>query len=117
MATQPTPPANNPPNVNPSPRARFMLESENIRLHKALIEKPELRKGFDVALAEMTKAVCSLANGQDLTKDGVMVASAISFQIIRGAHEFSEVFFRLAEPYAKAPAPQRSPESLDHNVN
>jgi hypothetical protein len=94
-----------------------MQEAENIRLHKALIEKPELRKGFDVALAEMTKAVCSLANGQDLTKDGVMVASAISFQIIRGAHEFSEVFFRLAEPSNPPPRPRPAAEALDHNVN
>lgn len=113
MAIQPTPPANNPPNVNPSPRARFMLESENIRLHKALIEKPELRKGIDTALAEMTKAICAKHSHVELTNEAVTQSAAVAFMLIRGAHEFAETFFHIADPYAVAKPQKPQFEALE----
>lgn len=108
-----TPPANNPPNVNPSPRARFMLESENIRLHKALIEKPELRKGIDTALAEMTKAICAKHSHVELTNEAVTQSAAVAFMLIRGAHEFAETFFHIADPYAVAKPQKPQFEALE----
>ena len=116
MPPQTTPPANTPVNTNPSPRARFMLDAENIRQHRALIENPDLRKGMDIALAEMTKAICSLANGWQMNDPNYSQACASNFNIIRGAYEFQEVFFRLAEPYAKPPQRQSNPDAL-HETN
>lgn len=97
-----------------SPKSRFLESDNNIVAHRKLLDSRELERGVEFALAHFTRAVCALANNQDLNAAGAQQAQAASFQMIQGAHNFLEVFYTLAErqqPAAKAP----NPDKLDHN--
>lgn len=98
-----------------SPRATFIENPENIRKHRELLQQPELKAAFEVALATMTKGIISLSRGADMLTPGRDKAAQDSFFIIQGAHEFIEVFYRLAELDTRPPAPRKSPDALDHH--
>ncbi len=94
-----------------TPRARFIQNKDAVIQHSKLLDNPQFRASADVALAEHTRAIVSLANSQDLAGAGAQQAAAASFHMISGAHQFIEVFERLSEPYER-PAPANKIESL-----
>lgn len=91
------------------------MENPNfIREHKALIESEPFKRAIQYGVAEMTRAICALSNGQELDKPGAQQAQACSFEMINGAHNLVEVLFRLADPYATPPAKVQGQENLQH---
>jgi hypothetical protein len=82
--------ANPQPNVNPSPKIRFMESTEHIRHHRELIQRHELQRGFDYALMQMQGELVARASG-DLNQ---MAGVALK---IAGAMEFIRVFKTLGE--------------------
>ena len=110
----PQPTNTKPVSPNPSPRSQFMQSAQFIREHKQLIESEPFKRAIQYSLAEMTRAICALSNGQELDKPGAIQAQATSFEMINGAHNLVEVLFRLADPYATVTPKPQSPENLEH---
>lgn len=90
-----------------SPRSEFLKNDEFVKQHNKLMDNAALRRGFETAMAEMTRAMCALASGHDLNSPGREAAAAASFDMICGAYNFCEVFERLAQPYAKVEKPEK----------
>ena len=83
-----------------TPRGRFISASSNIAAHRRIIDNPDFQRSIDVALLEHTRAIVSLSG--ELSDAGAVQAAAACFHLISGAHQFVEVFQRLAE----TPQPQ-----------
>ena len=101
------------PNPYPSPRARFLSNTEFVKQHAALLQNAAFSRAIETALAEMTRAVCNLSNSQDLAAPGAAQAQATSFAMINGAHNFLEVLYRLSEPYQMPKARSEPITSLE----
>ena len=106
-------PPNNPPQFPPTPRGRFLSTPENVKQHRILIENAAFRRAMEVALAEYTRVIVSIAGGNQLTDQNADFAIGACFEKISGAHEFIEIVERLAEPFRTAPAKVDKIESLE----
>lgn len=104
MATTPAPRVS-------TPRGRFIQVPSNLSSHRRILDNPDFQKSVDVALLEYTRAIVSLSG--ELDSAGAQQAAAACFHLISGAHQFLEVFNRLADPAVPPSAPQ-SIESLIH---
>lgn len=100
-----------------TPRSRFISSQANISAHRRLMDSTEFQKAEDYTMLEFVRAVCVMAGSHDLNGAGADQAAAASFHMIMGAHQFMEVFHRLAEPYAVKPAAQEKDGNLDHTTN
>lgn len=96
------------PNLNPSPRARFQLERNNITSHKSMIELPSFDRGMDAALLEYASV---LAKGNNTSND----AMAMGFKL-QGAQEFLMFLKTLAEA-APVPQPRKDTDNLPDIAN
>lgn len=90
-----------------------MDSEQNIKNHKAIVGDPKFHHMMEVAMAEFTRAVLTLNGEHNLNEPGTEQAAALSFQMLSGANNFREVFFRLSDPYAKPQAPKPNPDVLD----
>jgi len=74
-----------------TPKADFIASAENVKNHHVVVENPFVRKGIEVALAEMQRRA---AAG---TKPGDFNDCAASHLRMLGAHDFIEIFLNLGE--------------------
>lgn len=77
-------------NYNPSPKAEFIKNPENISKHHALVEDPTVRKHLEIALSEMARQVVDKAPPE-------MGAAAAAHIRLLGAYDFVSIFYQLAE--------------------
>lgn len=78
-----------PPNVNPSPKQRFLDYKPFVDAHRDLIPRPELQRGIDFALQEMVwEMTASDVDGNTAARNHYM---------LKGAREFVRVLKNLAE--------------------
>jgi|SRR5580700_4323615 hypothetical protein len=97
-----------PVNVNPTPKARFQLERNNLTGHRALIEHAAFDKSADAALLEYQK----LLAGQAVDGNSAMSAGFRA----QGAVEFLSIFKTLAEQ-TQMPTPRRDMDNLPATEN
>jgi hypothetical protein len=76
-------------NVNPSPKARFIGVKAYIDTHRELIQRPDLQRGLDSALAQYAWELSAV------DMDGNKAAQH-QFKLV-GAHEFIRTLKSLAE--------------------
>lgn len=93
-------------NINPSPRQRFQLKAENIRAHRAIIEKDEFQRSLDHALMQYQLMLVVDA------KDGNSAAAA--HYKMQGVLEFLHQFKYLAEQVV--PERRKLPDQLDYKA-
>lgn len=77
-------------NYNPTPKSQFTKNSEFVKNHRVLVENDALRYAMDCSLAEFNRRLCS-QQANDLGS-----CAALHLQM-KGAQEFAEIFFNLAE--------------------
>lgn len=75
--------------VNPSPKARFIAVKAYVDTHRELIQRPDLQRGLDNALAQYAWTLCAV------DMDGNKAAQH-QFKLA-GAHEFIRILKSLAE--------------------
>lgn len=78
------------PNVNPSPKERFLSNREFVTKHHDLIQLPEFQRALDYALLQMSRelAIRETPDAQD--------AMGAHYEI-KGANDFIKTLKRLAE--------------------
>ena len=81
-------------NVNPSPKQRFVAVKAYVDAHRELMQRPDLQRAVDSALAHMLWLEAGGAN------DGN--SAAASHYRLAGAHSFVQIMKELAE--SRAPA-------------
>lgn len=94
------------PNINPSPKARFIAYKPFVDAHRELIPKPELQRAIDYSLLEMSHQLASITDGTN--------AGANQFKLV-GAQEFVRILKTLAEQPIIWKR-MTSERELDHNV-
>jgi len=80
-----------------------MASAENIQNHHTVVENPIVRKGIEVALAEMSHRSCNGTDPKDFN------ACAASHLRMLGAKDFVAIFFNLVETHTLA----KSPDSMN----
>lgn len=95
-----------PPNVNPSPKARFQQASDNISKHRALISTHEFQRACDYALLDYQS---TLAKQMTTAND----AAANHFKIT-GALEFIQAMRTLGETIVHSE--KKDQGNLDHRA-
>ncbi len=93
--------------TNPSPKMIFLANAASRKNHNSLITSPVLKESIDAALAEYQLKLAK--NTQE--SNG---AAAAMFKI-KGACEFIDEFYKLAEAYQRAQQTEKS-AALDHSV-
>ena len=86
---------------NPTPKAEFIQEPKNIEAHHLVVQNPAVRRGLEVALAQMNRQLADSAPPE-------MGACAAAHLRSLGAHDLIATFYGLAEtatPVAAAPSP------------
>lgn len=78
-----------PPNINPTPRAKFQAPVNNVKDHRALLELPAFDRAIDSALLEYQRLLA------DQSRDGNS-AMAVGFRSM-GAVEFVNILKTLGE--------------------
>lgn len=78
------------PEVNPSPKARFLANKDFVNKHHDLIQSPEFQRGLDYALLEMQRR---LADRNPQTTQDAMGA----YYEAKGATDFVKLLKNLAE--------------------
>lgn len=96
------------PNVNPTPKQRFLESKDNVSKHRELIGSREFDRAVDTGLAEYQRY---LAQGP--TDGNVNLALAGHYKQ-QGAIEFVHILKNLAEQ--PPPAPVRTLDQLDHKA-
>lgn len=76
-------------NVNPTPKQRFVAVSAYVTAHRDLIQRPEVQRAFDYALAQM------LYEQSSEVSDGN--SAAAGFYRMAGAQRFVTVLKELGE--------------------
>lgn len=94
------------PDVNPSPKARFLAYKPYVDAHRELIPKPELQRAIDYAMLEMFHQTAMATDGTN--------AGANQFKLV-GAQEFVRILKSLAEHPVVA-KPMKSEREMDHTV-
>jgi len=96
-----------PANINATPKARFLESSDNAAKHRDLVDSREFQRGCDFAMLEMSRSLSeSTNNAQDAIPAALM---------LRGAHEFLEIFRRLSEKPIDPPVPPPA-RNLNYNA-
>lgn len=94
-------------NYNPSPKSEFLTSNENIEAHHVVVQNPAVRKGLEVALAQMQRQVADQAPPE-------MGACAAAHLRCLGAHDLIATFYSLAE--VAAPTARADTTNLPGNV-
>lgn len=94
------------PEVNPSPKARFLAYKPYVDAHRELMPKAELQRAIDYAMLEMFHQLSTATDGTN--------AGANQFKLV-GAQEFVRIMKNLAEQPV-IPARAKSERELDHTV-
>jgi hypothetical protein len=97
-----------PPNVNPSPKSRFITSKHWVDAHRELIVRLDFRLALETSQAQMIwdmsgGSVTSAVNGNE---------AAANFYKLQGVHEFIRIFLTLAEQPAQMP--QQDMGGIDH---
>ena len=95
------------PNVNPTPKARFIGYKPFVDAHRELISKPELQRAIDYALLERLNELAAA------TVDGS--SAAARFYMLQGAVEFATCMKRLSEQ-SVIPRAVRSEREMPHDL-
>jgi hypothetical protein len=95
-------------NYAPTPKAEFLKEAKNIEAHHVVVENPAVRKGLEIALAEMQHQA---ANGTDPANFNACAAAHLR---MLGAKDFLSIFYNLAETFT--PATKSDTTNLPSNV-
>ena len=77
-------------NYNPSPKADFQSDPKNVENHRAVVTNPVVRKGLEVALAQMQRQIADSAPPE-------MGACAAAHLRCLGAHDLLAIFYGLAD--------------------
>lgn len=77
-------------NYNQTPRAEFLLDPKNIEAHRTVVQNPAVRKGLEVALAQMQRQIADSAPPE-------MGACAAAHLRCLGAHDLINTFYNLSE--------------------
>ncbi len=83
-------------NVNPSPRQRFVAVKAYVDAHRELIQRPDMQRAFDFALAHMVWEQTSVP-----MTDGN--GAAASYYRLAGAQRLAALMKELAESPIVAP--------------
>jgi hypothetical protein len=87
-----------PPVVNPSPKARFCQSGTRVSGHRTIVSSEQFEKSADAALLQYQSEVClSIRDGNTAMAAGLK---------IEGAVEFLQTFRLLAESIRILPPPQ-----------
>lgn len=78
-------------NYNPTAKSEFIKNENVCKIHRSLVERPELRAGINVAMLEMSRQICNNAPADN------MGACAASHLRMLGAQDFAQIFLNLAE--------------------
>jgi len=81
-------------NVNPSPKQRFVAVKAYVDAHRELMQRPDMQRAFDYALAQMFHEEASVAS------DGN--SAAAGYYRLAGAQRLAALMKELAE--SRAPA-------------
>lgn len=95
-------------NFNPAPKAEFASDPKNIENHRAIVQNPAVRRGLEVALAQMQRQIADSAPPE-------MGACAAAHLRCLGAHDLVQTFYNLAE--VQAPAVKSDKANLPGNVS
>lgn len=74
-----------------TPKADFIASADNVKNHHVVVENPIVRRGIEIALAEMQRRS---AAGTDPANFNACAASHLR---MLGAHDFVEIFLNLGE--------------------
>jgi len=97
------------PNVNPSPKQRFLAIKHCVDQHRELISRPDFLLAIDNAMSQMMW-VQSGGGESAMHIDGNTAASR--FYRLQGAQEFVRTLKTLAE--VAAPLPAQETGQIDH---
>ena len=75
---------------NPSPKTEFLTDPKNIEAHHVIVQNPAVRRGLEVALAQMQRQIADNAPPE-------MGACAAAHLRCLGAHDLIATFYNLAE--------------------
>ena len=81
--------------INPTPRARFQVSSDNVSKHRDLVDRNEFQRGADFALLQYSAELTEKESNP--TVIGLKIA---------GAHEFLKTFRLLSEKPDLKPMPR-----------
>lgn len=96
-----------PPNINPSPKAKFLAIKQCVDRHAELVQRPDLQTGLEQAFLQFQWELCggNLHLGTNATGN----EAAASYYKLLGVHEFIRTFKLLAQ----APMPAKPETSGD----
>jgi hypothetical protein len=94
-------------NYFPSPKSEFQLDPKNLEAHHVVVQNPAVRRGLEVALAQMTRQITDSAPPE-------MGACAAAHLRVLGAHDLLQIFYNLAE--TAAPTASNNTTNLPGNV-
>jgi hypothetical protein len=77
-------------NYNPSPKADFQMDPKNLEAHRVIVTNPAVRKGLEVALAQMQRQIADSSPPE-------MGACAAAHLRCLGGHDLLAVFYSLAD--------------------
>jgi hypothetical protein len=95
-------------NYNINPKNEFLLDLKQAEAHRAVVQNPAVRKGLEVALAQMQRLIADTAPPE-------MGACAAAHLRCLGAHDLIETFYNLAE--TAQIAPRKDTTNLPSNVS
>jgi hypothetical protein len=75
---------------NPAPKTEFQSTPKNLEDHHVIVQNPAVRKGVEVALAQMQRMIA------DTTQPDMGACAAAHLRVL-GAHDFIQTFYQLAE--------------------
>ena len=97
------------PNVNPSPKSRFLAGKSYVDKHRELIGNQNFQLGIDTALQQM---LWLHSSGGEPAMSVVGNTAAEKFYRLQGAQEFVHVLKTLAETSVPLPVPDTG--TIDH---
>lgn len=92
------------PNINPSPKSKFLGIKQCVDRHAELIQRPDLQTGLEQALLQFQWELCGGHLHQDVQSANGNAAAAAYYKLM-GAHEFIRTFKLLAQTTV-APKPE-----------
>lgn len=95
-------------NYNLQPKDEFQSSPDNIKNHHVVVENPAVRRGIEVALAQMQHSAAAATDPANFN------ACAASHLRMLGAKDFIAIFLNLAEAYA--PAAKIDTTNLSGNI-
>ena len=95
-------------NYNLQPKEEFQQNAENVKTHHVVVENPAVRKGIEVALAQMQHACVASTDPANFN------ACAASHLRMLGAKDFIAIFLNLGETFV--PAAKADTTNLPSNV-